>query len=115
MSRVRDGNGSTTHSITLFRDITLQREAQDRIQRLAHFDPLTDLPNRALLAERAQRHIEQEQARGGTLAMLFLDLDHFKNVNDSLGHRIGDILLVAVARRLESLLGTQNTVSRLGG
>ena len=115
VSRVRDGNGSTTHSITLFRDITLQREAQDRIQRLAHFDPLTDLPNRALLAERAQRHIEQEQARGGTLAMLFLDLDHFKNVNDSLGHRIGDILLVAVARRLESLLGTQDTVSRLGG
>ena len=115
MSRVRDGNGSTTHSITLFRDITLQREAQDRIQRLAHFDPLTDLPNRALLAERAQRHIEQEQARGGTLAMLFLDLGHFENVNDSLGHRIGDILLVAVARRLESLLGTQDTVSRLEG
>ncbi|MFN7152466.1 MAG: EAL domain-containing protein [Acidovorax sp.] len=115
VSRVLDGNGATTHSITLFRDITQQREAQDRIQRLAHFDPLTDLPNRTLLAERAQRNIADEQAQNGTLAMLFVDLDHFKNVNDSLGHRIGDILLVAVARRLESLLRPQDTVSRLGG
>ncbi|MBV7431167.1 MULTISPECIES: EAL domain-containing protein [unclassified Acidovorax] len=115
VSSVRDGNGVATHSITLFRDITQQREAQDRIQRLAHFDPLTNLPNRALLAERAQHLIANEQARGGTLAMLFLDLDHFKNVNDSLGHRIGDILLVAVAQRLQSLLRPQDTVSRLGG
>ncbi|WP_233589792.1 EAL domain-containing protein [Acidovorax sp. FJL06] len=115
VSSVRDGNGSATHSITLFHDITVQREAQDRIQRLAHFDPLTSLPNRALLAERARQHISDEQAKGGTLAMLFLDLDHFKNVNDSLGHRIGDILLVAVARRLQSLLSAQDTVSRLGG
>jgi len=115
VSSVRDGNGCATHSITLFRDITVQREAQDRIQRLAHFDPLTDLPNRALLAERARRHITDEHAKSGTLAMLFLDLDHFKNVNDSLGHRVGDILLVAVARRLQSLLSPQDTVSRLGG
>ncbi|WP_298211330.1 EAL domain-containing protein [Acidovorax sp.] len=115
VSSVRDGNGATTHSITLFRDITLQREAQDRIERLAHFDPLTDLPNRALLAERARQQISDEQTRNGTLAVLFLDLDHFKNVNDSLGHRIGDILLMAVARRLQSLLSPQDTVSRLGG
>ena len=115
VSGVRDGHGTVTHSITLFRDITLQREAQDRIQRLAHFDPLTNLPNRALLAERAHRHIAEEQTRGGTLAMLFLDLDHFKNVNDSLGHRTGDILLVAVAQRLQALLRPQDTVSRLGG
>lgn len=115
VSGVRDGNGALTHSITLFRDVTQQRESQDRIQRLAHFDPLTNLPNRALLAERAHRLIADEQARGGTLAMVFLDLDHFKNVNDSLGHRIGDILLVAVAQRLQSLLTSQDTVSRLGG
>ena len=115
VSSVRDGKGVVTHSITLFRDITQQREAQDRIQRLAHFDPLTELPNRALLAERAQRTIDEERARGGTLALLFVDLDHFKNVNDSLGHRVGDILLVAVARRLQSLLQAHDTVSRLGG
>ena len=115
VSCVRDGNGAMTHSITLFRDITQQRETQDRIQRLAHFDPLTNLPNRALLAERAQRDIAEERARGGSLAMLFLDLDHFKNVNDSLGHRVGDILLVAVADRLRSLLRPRDTASRLGG
>lgn len=115
LSSVRDGNGTVTHSVTLFRDITQQREAQDRIQRLAHFDPLTSLPNRALLSERAHRHIAEQQAIGGSLAMLFLDLDHFKNVNDSLGHRVGDTLLVAVAQRLQALLRPQDTVSRLGG
>ena len=115
VSSVRNGNGVVTHSITLFRDITQQREAQDRIERLAHFDALTELPNRALLAERAQRCIADERTRSGSLSVLFLDLDHFKNVNDSLGHRIGDVLLVAVARRLESLLRPQDTISRLGG
>ena len=115
ISTVWDGNGSVTHSITLFRDITPQREAQERIQRLAHYDPLTHLPNRALLAERASSHIEEQQACGGSLAMLFLDLDHFKNVNDSLGHRIGDSLLVAVAQRLQSEITPRDTVSRLGG
>ncbi len=107
--------GAPPRFILLARDITQQRLAQDRIQRLAHFDPLTGLPNRVLLAERAQRHIAEEQVRGGSLAMLFVDLDHFKNVNDSLGHRIGDILLVAVARRLEALVREQDTVARLGG
>ena len=115
VSSVRNGNGVLTHSITLFRDITQQREAQDRIEHLAHFDALTALPNRALLAERAQRCIAQEQARGGQLSVLFVDLDHFKNVNDSLGHRVGDVLLVAVARRLQALLRPQDTVARLGG
>jgi len=115
ISGVRDADGTVTHSITLFRDITTQREAQDRIQRLAHFDPLTNLPNRALLAERAQTYIAEQQALGSSLAMLFLDLDHFKNVNDSLGHRVGDTLLVAVAQRLESLISAQDTVARLGG
>lgn len=115
ISGVRDIDGTVTHSITLFRDITTQREAQDRIQRLAHFDPLTGLPNRTLLAERARIHIAQQHALGASLAMLFLDLDHFKNVNDSLGHRTGDTLLVAVAKRLESLITEQDTIARLGG
>jgi diguanylate cyclase (GGDEF)-like protein/PAS domain S-box-containing protein len=115
ISGVCDADGTVTHSITLFRDITAQREAQERIERLAHFDSLTNLPNRALLAERARIHIAQQQALGTSLAMLFLDLDHFKNVNDSLGHRVGDTLLVAVAQRLESLITEQDTLARLGG
>ena len=115
ISNVADTSHEVMHSITLFRDITAQREAQEHIQRLAHYDHLTALPNRALLAERASHWIDAEKSRGGSLAMLFLDLDHFKNVNDSLGHRVGDALLVSVARKLEALLGPNDTVARLGG
>ena len=112
---MRDEQDRVTHHIALFRDTTQQRETQDRIRHLAHFDHLTGLPNRALLAERAQRDIEQERRNGGSLAMVFIDLDHFKNVNDSLGHRIGDTLLVAMSKRLQALVRAQDTVSRLGG
>ena len=115
LSNVRDEQDRVTHHIALFRDTTQQRETQDRIRHLAHFDHLTGLPNRALLAERAQRDIEQERRNGGSLAMVFIDLDHFKNVNDSLGHRIGDTLLVAMSKRLQALVRAQDTVSRLGG
>lgn len=115
ITNVADAEQQVTHSITLFRDITLQREAQEHIQRLAHFDHLTHLPNRALLAERAEHWIATEKARSGSLAILFLDLDHFKNVNDSLGHRVGDALLVSIARKLEKLLSKDDTVARLGG
>lgn len=93
----------------------LVAERTREIQALAHFDSLTGLPNRALLAQHTQRDIEQERECHGSLAVLFLDLDHFKNVNDSLGHRIGDILLVAVSKRLLGLVRKQDTVSRLGG
>lgn len=102
-------------SILLFRDITQQRETQARIEHLAHYDHLTNLPSRALLAERAGQAIADAQARGGTLALLFVDLDHFKNVNDSLGHRTGDALLVTIAQRLQALPPAGMTVARLGG
>ncbi|MBY0453346.1 MAG: EAL domain-containing protein [Burkholderiaceae bacterium] len=106
--------GTVSTYIVLARDITLQHQAQDQIRHLAHFDHLTGLPNRALLTEHAARDIAQQQ-NGGSLAVLFLDLDHFKNVNDSLGHRIGDTLLVAVSQRLQALVREQDTVARLGG
>ncbi|MCV2370949.1 sensor domain-containing protein [Roseateles oligotrophus] len=92
-----------------------QQASEARIQQLAHFDALTGLPNRVLLNDRSNQAIDIAKRNGDTLALLFLDLDHFKNVNDSLGHRFGDELLKELARRLKSAVREQDTVSRLGG
>ena len=115
ISRIEDTHGSTSHYIVSFRDITQQKEAEERIRHLAYFDPLTGLPNRTLLAERSNMSINSARRNGGSLAVIFLDMDHFKNVNDSLGHGVGDELLVDFSRRLRGLLSEQDTVSRLGG
>ncbi len=95
--------------------IVEQQAAEARIQQLAHYDTLTGLPNRALLNERGAQALAIAQRGGDSVALLFLDLDHFKNVNDSLGHRVGDELLVALANRLRTAVREQDTVSRLGG
>ncbi|WP_428509900.1 EAL domain-containing protein [Roseateles sp.] len=92
-----------------------QQRAEAHIQRLAHFDALTGLPNRVMLAERCHQALEIARRHGESLALVFLDLDHFKNVNDSLGHRFGDELLKILARRLKTAVREQDTVSRLGG
>ena len=92
-----------------------QQASEARIQQLAHFDSLTGLPNRMLLNDRSNQAIDIAKREGACVALLFLDLDHFKNVNDSLGHRFGDELLKELARRLKSAVREQDTVSRLGG
>lgn len=92
-----------------------QKEAEAHIQRLAHFDALTGLPNRLLLNDRCQYALSVAQRGNQTVALMFLDLDHFKNINDSLGHRVGDEVLVELASRLKSVVREQDTVSRLGG
>jgi len=92
-----------------------QVESKAHIQRLAHFDALTGLPNRALLNDRCQYVLGAARRCNQTVALMFLDLDHFKNINDSLGHRVGDEVLVELARRLKSVVREQDTVSRLGG
>jgi len=92
-----------------------QQAAEARIQQLAHFDSLTGLPNRVLLHERSSQAIQIARRNGEPLALLFMDLDHFKNVNDSLGHRVGDELLKVLAQRLRLAVREQDTVSRLGG
>ena len=97
------------------RDITARKEDEELIQRLAHFDVLTGLPNRILFADRIKHALSMAQRNHSHLAVMFLDLDHFKNVNDNLGHRIGDALLVEVAKRLNSAIREEDTVSRLGG
>ena len=115
ISRVRDANGNILHYIGIFSDLSKNKAAEEHIQRLAHFDVLTGLPNRALLSERASHDISLVQRAGEPLALLFLDLDNFKNVNDSLGHGVGDALLIALAQRLTSMVREQDTISRLGG
>ena len=99
----------------LHREINDRKADQERIYWLAHYDALTGLPNRALLAERAQQAIRVAQENQTPLAVIFLDLDHFKHVNDSLGHRVGDVLLVEIAKRLRAVVRDKDTVSRLGG
>jgi len=92
-----------------------QKVAEAHIQRLAHFDALTGLPNRLLLNDRCQQALSVAQRGRQSVALMFLDLDHFKNINDSLGHRVGDHVLVELAARLKSAVREQDTVSRLGG
>ncbi|WP_300456726.1 EAL domain-containing protein [Accumulibacter sp.] len=98
-----------------FSDITAMKLAEQRIEHLAYYDPLTDLPNRALLAQRADFALALAARHRNGLALLFLDLDQFKEVNDSLGHAEGDALLVQAAGRLQRLTRIEDTVCRLGG
>jgi diguanylate cyclase (GGDEF)-like protein/PAS domain S-box-containing protein len=114
ISRV-ESEGVTTHYLGSFIDLTRHKEAEASIQRLAHFDALTGLPNRSLLAERVRHDLARAHRAREPLALMFLDLDRFKNVNDSLGHQVGDHLLVQVARRLQRAVRDDDTVARLGG
>lgn len=96
-------------------DITGQRQAENRMRYLASYDVLTGLPNRALFNDRLQQALNRTERQRGLLGLLFIDLDHFKNVNDSLGHNVGDKLLQVIGRRISHCLRTQDTVARLGG
>ncbi|MDP3690591.1 EAL domain-containing protein [Bradyrhizobium sp.] len=98
-----------------FVDITERRENEARIHRLAFYDPMTDLPNRRLLMDRMGVALHAAQRSGECTAVLFLDLDHFKNINDASGHAVGDALLQQVAERLRGLLREEDTVARIGG
>ncbi len=115
ISAVRDNNNSITHYIAIFSDITLHKESEERIEHLAHYDPVTDLPNRILLRAHVDHELTVAERQKKSFALLFLDLDHFKNINDSLGHTVGDQVLVKISERLRGILREEDTVARLGG
>lgn len=115
ISEVRDAEGRLTHYISVMTDISSLKETQTRLDFLAHHDALTELPNRLLFSDRLHHAVEHASRDGHAIALLFIDLDHFKNVNDSLGHQVGDQLLIEVSRRLRGLTRQSDTVARLGG
>lgn len=115
MRCVRKGDRSIHYFVSIITDITSRKKSQEDIQYLAHHDALTLLPNRVLLADRfiqAKAHAMRQQ---NAMAILYLDLDHFKNINDSLGHQVGDQLLKEVANRLKICIRETDTICRLGG
>jgi len=115
VSAVRDAEGRTQNYVALFSDITPMKEHQRQLEHIAHFDALTHLPNRVLLADRLQQAIRQSQRHHRSLAVVFLDLDGFKAVNDTHGHAVGDVLLIVLAERMKSALREGDTLARIGG
>ncbi len=115
ISALKNNRGKITHYMGVFTDLTKKKRAEETIRTMANFDPLTGLPNRSLFRDRLQQSISQMKRQGKLLAVLFLDLDRVKLINDTLGHHIGDLLLKAVAERLTYCLREGDTVARLGG
>ncbi|OIP16135.1 MAG: hypothetical protein CO105_11230 [Comamonadaceae bacterium CG_4_9_14_3_um_filter_60_33] len=115
ITAVRDDAGLVTHYVATHTDITLRKATEDEIKRLAFFDPLTTLPNRRLLTDRLHQAVTKVKREQGHLALIFVDLDKFKPVNDRHGHAAGDQLLQAVAHRLSTCVRESDTVARVGG
>ncbi|MFB2642919.1 EAL domain-containing protein [Shewanella bicestrii] len=115
INQVIDVKGETSHFVAVFTDITERKKAEEDLRFLARFDTLTGLPNRTLFQDRLNHAISQAHRSNNIVALLFLDLDRFKHINDSMGHHIGDLLLKAVAHRLQSAVREGDTVARLGG
>ena len=114
-SSVYDSNGELILHVAVLNDITQQKRAEQELRYLANFDTLTNLPNRSLLSDRLSRAIVRAHREDNRIAVLFLDLDRFKDINDSLGHAAGDRILRAAAARLQQTVGLHHTVARLGG
>ena len=115
ITAVKDQNNIISNYVATLNDITLRKEAVEKIERLAFYDPLTGLPNRRLLQDRLKPALASSHRNGRQGALLFIDMDNFKTLNDTLGHDMGDLLLQQIAQRLESCVREGDTVARLGG
>ena len=115
ISAVRRNDDSVGHYVALFVDISTQKDYQRQLERMAHYDPLTGLPNRVLLGDRIQQALAQTRRREQMMAVAYLDLDGFKEVNDVFGHDVGDQLLNNVALRMRTVLRESDSIGRLGG
>lgn len=115
ISAVKDESGATMSYVSIFSDITVIKSSQQRIEYLATHDELTGIPNRSLLMDRLSHHIAQGRRQKSKLAVLFIDLDNFKSINDNLGHDVGDLLLKEATERLQKCLRESDTLARLGG
>lgn len=115
IAAVKDDAGQTSHYVATFVDITQRKASEDQIKSLAFFDPLTHLPNRRLMMDRLNMALAASARHGRGGALLFVDLDNFKTINDSLGHHVGDALLEVVAQTLRGCVREGDTVARLGG
>ena len=112
---VRDSEGNVQGCVIVFRDVTEKRKLEQRIQYQANYDALTGLPNRHLFQDRLTQAIAQVQRSGRSFALLYLDVDHFKNINDRLGHPFGDYVLVELGRRFRNIIRETDTIARIGG
>ncbi|MBK7001018.1 MAG: PAS domain S-box protein [Rhodoferax sp.] len=115
ISAVRDAEGKTLQYVVLLSDITERKEREDKMRRFAFYDPLTQLPNRRLFCDRLSQAMAAGKRSGCYGAMMFLDMDNFKPLNDLHGHAVGDLLLVSVAKRLRECVRELDTVARFGG
>ncbi|MES2918799.1 MAG: EAL domain-containing protein [Pseudomonadota bacterium] len=115
LTAVRDESGSVTHYIGLFNDMTARREAEERLRYLSNYDKLTGFANRNLFRDRLHMAISRARDNNHQVALLYIDLDRFRQINDTLGHEVGDELLKKAAKRISSVDGTVDTISRIGG
>lgn len=115
INTVREAKGVAINYIAIFSDITLLQMKQEQLEHVAHFDALTDLPNRTLLADRLQQAMAMTRRQQQKLAVLYLDLDGFKTINDTYGHAAGDALLVMVSAKMKAAMRESDTLARMGG
>jgi diguanylate cyclase (GGDEF)-like protein/PAS domain S-box-containing protein len=115
ITAVKDSTGQVTHYVAVLRDITERKRLEEEVAQLAFFDTLTQLPNRRLFNDRLGQSLARARRDKASLALMFIDLDKFKPINDTYGHETGDLVLQTVARRIESALRASDTAARVGG